>query len=114
MLSLLAAPVPGNLPCPRAWSAVLSKNPTSLAGAPQLPVVRQVDGTWAIELKAAPDSAEAPPVTQERVGGIVRVQGIAVVRQRGREVETPITLVPRTEDAKEIAASIPGEVGRVM
>ena len=92
----------------------MSKDPTSLAGTPQLPVVQQADGTWAIELKAAPDSDDGPMVTYERLGGLVRVQGIAVVRQHGREVETPITLVLRAEDAKEIAASILGEVGRVM
>ena len=67
-----------------------------------------------MELQAVPDSDEKPNVTYERVGGIVRVQGIAIVRQLGREVETPITLVLRSEDAKEIAASILGEVGRVI
>jgi hypothetical protein len=92
----------------------MSKDPTSLAGAPQLPVIQQADGTWAIELKAAPDTDDAPLVTYERLGGIVRVQGIAVVRQHGREVEHPVQLVLRVEDAKDIAASIMGTVGRVM
>lgn len=92
----------------------MSKDPTSLAGTPQLPVVQQADGSWAMELRAAPDSDDAPNVTYERLGGIVRVQGIAVVRQHGREVETPIQLVLRKEDATDIAARILGEVGRVL
>jgi hypothetical protein len=92
----------------------MSKDSTSLAGAPQLPVVQQADGGWGMELKAASDTDDAPLVTYERLGGIVRVQGIAVVRQHGREVETPIELVLRKEDAAEIAARILGEIGRVM
>jgi len=91
----------------------MSKDPTSLAGAPQLPVVRQPDGTWTMELKASTDTT-VPLVTYEQLGGIVRVQGIAVVRQHGREVEHPVQLVLRVEDAKDIAASIMGTVGRVM
>jgi hypothetical protein len=91
----------------------MSKDPTSLAGAPQLPVVKKDDGTWAMELRAAPDTDAAPNVVYDRLGGIVRVRGFAVLRQ-GRVTELPIEIVLRAEDAKEIAAGILGEVGRVM
>ena len=58
----------------------MSKDPTSLASVPQLPVVREDDGTWAVEVKAAPDTDAAPNVVYDRLGGIVRVKAFAVLR----------------------------------
>ena len=63
--------------------------------------------------RAGPRQSPAPNIVYDRLGGIVRVRGFAVLRQ-GRVTELPIEIILRDEDAKEIAAGILGEVGRVM
>ncbi|MFZ6763922.1 MULTISPECIES: hypothetical protein [Acetobacterales] len=75
----------------------------------QPPVVQGADGSWMLELSRGPEGAFA--FAYERVGGIVRVTGQAVLRHPAGHVLQPVTVVLREEDAGKLGAGILGIIG---
>ncbi|SDD49216.1 hypothetical protein [Belnapia rosea] len=75
----------------------------------QPPVVPGADGAWLLELSRGPGGRFE--FFHERVGGIVRVTGQAVLRHPAGNVVQPVTVVMRDEDAGELGAGVVGILG---
>ncbi|WP_419900308.1 hypothetical protein [Roseomonas sp. USHLN139] len=75
----------------------------------QAPVVWGPNGSWMLELARGADGAFE--FAYERVGGIVRVTGQAVLRQPAGQVLQPVTVVMREEDAGKRGAGVLGILG---
>lgn len=75
----------------------------------QPPVTPDGQGGWLIEL-AAPEGGRFG-IEYERVGGIVRVRGTAVLRHARGDVRQPVTIVMRAEDANDLGPGLMGKLG---
>lgn len=72
--------------------------------ADEPPVTKAGDGDWVLEF-ARPKGDEIE-IAVKRVGGIVRIRGMAVVRHAKGLVEQPVTVVMRDEDAGALSMDL--------
>lgn len=74
----------------------------------QPPLTPDDQGGWLLEL--APPQGGRFGIEYERVGGIVRIRGAAVLRHPRGDVRQPVTIVLRAEDANDLG---PGPMGKM-
>jgi hypothetical protein len=76
------------------------------------PMVKAPDGKgWLMELSGTPDRVE---VSYERVGGIVRITGTALIRHPTGDIRQPVTIVIRQEDAARLGPALLGRLQAIM
>jgi hypothetical protein len=93
-----------------------TEKPEHASGPPswpvtQAPMMRAADGGCLMELAGG---LNGPEVDYERVGGIARISGTAVLRHPLGDVRAPVTIVIRHEDAKKLAPNILGRLTQIM
>jgi hypothetical protein len=91
-----------------AWPGHAPAPLERLDGKP--PVVPSVDGGWLLELTRGPSGRFE--ISDERVGGIVRVEGQAVLRHPAGHVVQPVTVAMRDEGTGELGRASWESLGR--
>jgi hypothetical protein len=69
------------------------------------------DKGWLMELCGIPDRVE---VSYERVGGIVRITGTALIRHPTGDIRQPVSIIIRQEDAASLGPALIGRLQAIM
>jgi hypothetical protein len=104
-------PPPGEAACPRRIPHGPATPPAPLERLDRKPpVVPSVEGGWLLELRRRPGGRFE--ISDMRVGGIVRVEGQAVLRHPAGHVVQPVTVAMRDDGTGELGRASWESLGR--